>query len=85
MYQNTYYVPKVTMQRTGEPIPSKHGVTQGRRSSTNLFSFAITNIPKAVELNESFLNGNHVLQLANDASIIADSHNNLSVAFNQLK
>ena len=74
----------MTSQRTGEPILSKHGVTQGRKSSTSLFSFAIRDIPKAVKLPESFLKGNHVLQLADDASILTTSHSYLATAFRQM-
>ena len=84
MYQSTYYVPKVTAQRTGKPILAKHGVTQGRKSSTSLFSFAIRDIPKAVSVNDSYLQGNNVLQLADDASITTNSYHYLGIAFTQL-
>ena len=77
-------VPKITTQRTGQPILAKHGVTQGRKSSTSLFSFAICDIPKAVAVRDSCLDGNNVLQLADDASIITNSFKDLSVAFQQI-
>ena len=57
MYRNTYYIPKVSKQRTGEPIRARHGVTQGQKTAANLFSFAISDIPKAIQLNDS-LDGN---------------------------
>ena len=57
MYHSTYYVPKITTQRTGQPILAKHGVTQSRKSSTSLFSFAICDIPKAVAVRDSFVDG----------------------------
>ena len=79
MYSRSYYVPKRSTHRLGEPISAEHGVTQGRKSSTNLFSFAISCIPKAMLSQD-----NHVLQLADDASIISNSYNDLAIAFKQL-
>ena len=68
--------------RLGEPISAEQGVTQGRKSSTNLFSFAISCIPKAMFINTDLLfQNNHVLQLA---SIISNSYNDLAIAFKQL-
>ena len=84
MYERTYYVPKVSPTRKGEAIESVHGVTQGRKSSTSLFSFAIRNIPKAVKLPESFLDGHHVFQLADDATVNVDSIMNLTTGFGQI-
>ena len=84
MYHSSLYVPKVTGAKTGEPILAKHGVTQGRNSSTSLFSFAIRGIAKAVNLPDSFLRGYHVFQLANDDFIVTTSFEDLSNAFEQL-
>ena len=69
MYEKTFYVPRISSNRTGEPIVSAHGVTQGRKSSTSLFSFTMRNIPKGVKLPDSFLCGHHVFQLADDSSV----------------
>ena len=80
MYSRNY-----NAHRLGEPISAEHGVTQGRKSSTTLFSFAISCIPKAIFINTDLLSqNNHVLQLADDASIISNSCNDLAVAFKQL-
>ena len=84
MYMNTYYVPKVTDTSTGEPILARHGVTQGRKSSTSLFSFTMRNIPKAIHLKDSFLQGNHVFQLADDSSIATHLFEELQIGFGQL-
>ena len=84
MYYNTFYVPKIKGDRTAEPISAKHGVTQGRKSSTSLFSFAIRDIPKSVKLPASFLRGFHVFQLADDASIVTTSFDDLRTAFGQI-
>ena len=84
MYDKTYYVPKISQTRRGEAIESVHGVTQGRKSSTSLFSFAIRNIPKAVNLPESFLAGHHVFQLADDATVNVNSVVKLATGFGSM-
>ena len=83
MYQSTYYVPKITSKIKGKPILTKHGVTQGRRSSTNLYSLAVCDTPKSIVLRDSFLHGNNILQLADDSSILTSTLNDLAIAFNQ--
>ena len=84
MYQNTYYVPKVTETTTGEPILARHGVTQGRKSSTSIFTFVMRNIPRSVKLKDSFLQGNHVFQLADDSSIATNLFDELQTGFGQV-
>ena len=84
MYLNTYYVPKIAENRSGEPILARHGVTQGRKSSTSLFSFTMRNIPKSVHLPESFLQAHHVFQLADDSSVATNSFEDLKTGFGQL-
>ena len=83
MYKNTYYVPKVTETNTGEPILARHGVTQGRKSSTSLFSFVMRNMPRSIKLKDSFLQGNHVFQLADDSSIATNLFSELQTGFGQ--
>ena len=39
MYTHTSYRPKISESMLGEAIPTKHGVTQGKKSSANLYSF----------------------------------------------
>ena len=75
MYHCTYYVPKISKLTTGDAILSKHGVTQGRNSSANLFSFSISEVPSAIYINDKIKD--NVLQLADDASIATTSHVNL--------
>ena len=65
-------------------ILAQHGVTQGRKSSTSLFSFTMRNIPKSVQLPDSFLKGNHVYQLADDSSLATNSFDDLKTGFGQL-
>ena len=50
MYQETSYVPKITGGKKRRSNIIKHGVTQGRKTSTSFFSFAVRNIPKAIKL-----------------------------------
>ena len=83
MYRSTNYVPKISTQKMGHSIKTEHGVTQGRRSSTSLFSFAVSDIPKVVVINDSFLGSNNVLQLADDSTILTNSFNDLTIAFKQ--
>ena len=84
MYVKTFYVPKTSETTTGQPILAQHGVTQGRKSSTSLFSFTMRNIPKSVHLPDSFLEGNHVYQLADDSSIATNSFTDMKTGFGQL-
>ena len=43
------YHPKISNNRLGEGIESVHGVTQGRKSSANLFSFYLSDMATAFE------------------------------------
>ena len=61
-----------------------HGVTQGRKSSTSLFSFTMRNIPKSVSLPQSFLAAHHIFQLADDSSLVVNSIESLCDGFGQL-
>ena len=84
MKGRTNYVSKISENRSGEPIQALHGVTQGRKSLTSLFSFTMRNIPKSVKLPTSFLNGIHILQLADDSSVITNTIESLIHGFSQL-
>ena len=42
MYSNTSYASKVSDSMLGESISTKHGVTQGKKSSANLYSFFVS-------------------------------------------
>ena len=74
MYSRNYYVPKFSTHKLGEPISAKHGVIQGRKSSTILFS-SLHHVYQQLYLS---------MQLADDASIISNSYNDLAIAFKQL-
>ena len=43
----------------------------------------MSDIPKVVVINDSFLGSNNVLQLADDSTILTNSFNDLTIAFKQ--
>ena len=50
MYSIIHYLPKTSRNLMhDDPIISKHGVTQGRNSSCNIFSYYISDSRKAME------------------------------------
>ena len=82
MYDETFYVPKVC-NRIGEEICAKHGVTQGRQSSTSLFSFEVKELAENIVVPQSCLYGHHVLQLADDTGLMAEDTTILCDEFGQ--
>ena len=69
---NTYYVPKDEFNKVGNPIHTKHGVTQGKTSSANLFSYYVSDMHEAVE--DGSEGGNiRLLQLADDTTILSNN------------
>ena len=73
MYNSTTYLPLLGNNIVAEGIDSSFGVTQGRHSSPNLYSFLVDDMPHCTnELNnDDFLKFNDVLQLADDTAILA--------------
>ena len=71
MYDETSYIPKVG-NMIGDAIVAKHGVTQGRQSSTSLFSFEVKELPGSVNEPQSCLYGFNALQLADDTALPAE-------------
>ena len=73
MFSETFYAPKVG-KNMGECISSKHGVTQGRKSSTSLFSFYVSDMGKALNtVNTTDFNDPYNLaQLADDTALLAE-------------
>ena len=83
MYEETSYVPKLG-NRIGESITAKHGVTQGRQTSTSLFSFEVQDMSRSIQV-ESLLREHNLLQLADDSAIMAENRQPiLGVAFHQV-
>ena len=79
MYMESFYVPKVSETPLGERIRSIHGVAQGRRSSTNYFSFFVSDMPiclKYLNTND-FLDPYNLVQLADDTLTLAEYYETL--------
>ena len=75
MYSSTSYTPKIDKNSIGDPIVTSYGVTQGRKSSSNLFAFAISEMPESVRniIPKDFMDPFCMAQLADDTSISAES------------
>ena len=83
MYEKTSYIPKLG-NRIGESITAKHGVTQGRQTSTSLFSFEVQDMAKSIQV-ASLLKQHNLLQLADDSAILAENRQPiLRVGFSQV-
>ena len=83
MYEETSYIPKLG-NRIGEAITAKHGVTQGRQTSTSLFSFEVQDMGNSIQV-ASLLREHNLLQLADDSAIMAENRQPiLRVAFGQV-
>ena len=74
MYTTTKYIPKISQSRLGEEISTNYGVTQGRCSSANLFSFYVHDLYKeANNINMiEFMDRYDLFQLADDIAVTAE-------------
>ena len=72
MYSYTAYVPKESSTTLGEKIETKHGVTQGRTSSANFYSFYVSDMPECLrsQIND-FMDPFNIAQLADDTATFA--------------
>ena len=83
MYMESFYVPKVSETKLGERIRSVDDVAQGRRSSTNYFSFFVSDMPiclKYLNTND-FLDPYNLIQLADDTLTLAEYYETLRQKF----
>ena len=74
MFTTSTYYPKLDGYNIGDGIETQHGVTQGRRSSGNLFSFYISDM-KTVTQNlqtNDFMDPVNLAQLADDTASLAE-------------
>ena len=72
MYQTTAYVPKISNTQLGDRITTDHGVTQGKESSANLYSFYVSDMPTYVEhFTTDFMDPLNLVQLADDTATLA--------------
>ena len=84
MYDKTFYVPKTNKDTYGESIFTQHGVTQGRKTSANLFSLNISKMYTAISVKSSFLKNINLLQLADDTALLTESLETLKEIFTQV-
>ena len=80
-YENTCYIPKLSCNELGNKIHTDHGVTRGRNSSCNLFSYYISDMPRCLEIIDThdFMDPLNLLQLADDSATLASSLQSLFV------
>ena len=82
MYEETSYIPKLG-NKIGESIVAKHGVTQGRQTSTSFFSFEVQDMAKSISAPGSIMNKHNVLQLADDSALLSEKKVFLNTQFTQ--
>ena len=74
MYVYTSYRPKISETMLGESIKTKHGVTQGKKSSANLYSFFVSDMSTCLkDYNDDFMDPANLCQLADDTATAAAS------------
>ena len=86
MYQESTYIPKIDRSMLGDPISTFYGVTQGRRSSTNFFSYLIRGMADAVHTNEyeDFMEEEDLAQMADDTMAAAEFRSSLGDKFESI-
>ena len=86
MFTETFYAPKIGKNIMGESISSKHGVTQGRKSSTNLFSFFVSDMGNTLRTvnTTDFHDPYNLAQLADDTAVIAEYFESLGKKFEKV-
>ena len=88
MYEVSTYIPKIDQRSLGDPIITFYGVTQGRRSSTGLFSFLIRDMADTVNTNANytdFMEPHNLAQMADDTIIAAELRWSLGSKFSSVK
>ena len=84
MYDKTVYTPKINSKKFGKSIISMHGVIHGRKTSSNLFSFTMSEIHKSLSFNTTYLKDISLLQLADDTALLAETAESLCNLFKQV-
>ena len=73
-YKSTSFVPKNSTTAIGDAIETWYGVTQGKHSSANIFSFFVSDMARVINHeNIDSLHPYGVFQLADDTTVLADS------------
>ena len=83
MYSSSNYIPKISNNLLDEPIHTHSGVTQGRKSSCNIFSFLLSDMPKSLQgrQNSDFMDPDCTAQMADDTLSAADKTESLIQKF----
>ena len=81
MYDITYYTPKINNHAYGESISTYYGVTQGRKTSTNVFSFNTSDMPSHITVKSTLLDNVQLLQLADDTALLPENLQSLKQLF----
>ena len=84
MYDKTYYIPKIDKNTYEEGISTQHGVTQGRKTLANFFSFNMSDMSSTISVKSTFLKNINLLQLADDTAMLAESFETLRDIFTQV-
>ena len=81
MFTTSTYFPKLDGYNIGEGIDTQHGVTQGRRSSGNLFSFYISDMKTATQnlQTNDFMDPINLAQLADDTASLAEQISSMAL------
>ena len=86
MFSESHYIPKTEGCMVGDLIRTFYGVAQGRKSSTNLFSFLIREMPRSITENPTdFMDPFNVAQMADDTILAAESLKSLASKFDNIK
>ena len=85
MYEQINYLTKTSSRMMDDPIISDHGVTQGRNSSSNIFSYYISDMNDPLENQgyDDFMKIN-LLQLADDSVLLAENIASLVSKFEKI-
>ena len=84
MYINSEYIP-VIKNRLGDGINTAFGFTQGRKSSTNLYSFYVSDMPDVLyDQHADFMDPFNISQLADDTVVYAEHISSLEDKFRKV-
>lgn len=86
MYLDTKYFPKIGRDRIGDAIESKFGVTQGRKSSANFFTYFLSDMGMGLKNAQTtdFMDPFCLLQLADDTNLLAETIRSIIIKFSKL-
>ena len=79
MYSSTGYIPRVTNSALDKEITTNYGVTQGKKSSANFYSFYVSDMESTCtnKSSQDFMYPTWLAQLADDTAIWSESFTSL--------